>query len=135
MGPTNQPRNERDPMDLPIKQPAPAFSKSAYTYFTDADELPTYDEMTSSDPIARVRLFLPNSRFAYYVTALTDYSGTAVMTGFCVSPLGSDFDEGGDMAVHELLTLRDPLFQSLPIERDITWEPKPLSEVRQEVPA
>lgn len=135
MGPTNHSETKEIHMDLPIKQSAPAFSKSAYTYFTDADKLPTYDEMTSSDPIAKVRLFLPNSRFAYYVTALTDYSGTAVMTGFCVSPLGSNCDEEGDMAVHELLALRDPLFRSLPVERDITWEPKPLSEVREEVPA
>lgn len=122
-------------MLFPIGQTGRFRRDPAYKYLVEEDELPTYPEMTDSDPIAKVRLFLPNSRFTYYVTALTDYDGMKVMTGFCVSPLGADCDEFGDMGVSELIALRDPLFNALPIERDRDWVPTPISAIRQAVPA
>ena len=120
-------------MRCSVTQPDQRFKDDpAYQYITEADEIPTYPEINQDDPIARVRLFLTNSRFAYYVTALTEYGDTPVLTGFCVSPLGPDCDEEGDVAVEELIELRDPLFQ-LPVERDHSWTPRPLSEIRKEL--
>ncbi len=120
-------------MCRPVTQQDPRFAKDpAYQYITSNDEIPNYRDMNPDDPTAHVRLFLPNSRFEYYVTALTIYSDTPVLTGFCVSPLGPDCDEEGDMAVSELIALRDPLFK-LPVERDLSWTPKPLSEIRKEI--
>lgn len=120
-------------MCRPVTQPDPRFAEDpAYQYITGNDKIPSYRDINPDDPTAHVRLFLPNSRFEYYVTALTNYSGTPVLTGFCVSPLGPDCDEEGDLAVSELLALRDPLFK-LPVERDLSWTPTPLSEVRKEI--
>lgn len=119
-----------------VTQPDPRFAGlAAYRYITDDDEIPTYSEISqNNDPLARVRLFLPNTRFAYYVLALTDYSGTPVLTGFCVSPLGPDCDEEGDMAVEELLALRDPIFR-LPVERDLSWTPRSLTQIKEKTHA
>lgn len=114
-----------------VIQPDPIYKGEAYEYLLGSDRLPTYPEMNPDDPVAKVKLFLPNSRFEYYVTALTDYEGQLVMTGFCVSPLGPDCDEEGDMAVADLLALRGP--DGLPVERECGWPPKPLSEIRKEI--
>ena len=120
-------------MDRRIAQPDPRFNKDpAYQYILEKDELPTYTEMDPNDPIAKVRLFLPNTRFVYYATALTHYDEVAVLSGFCVSPLGPDCDEEGDMAASELIALRDPMF-GLPVERDLIWTPRHLSEIRKEI--
>lgn len=116
-----------------VTQPArsPQKDPDVYRYITDQDEISTYPEIKQDeDPVAKVRLFLPNTRFAYYAFALTEYDDMQVLTGYCVSPLGPDCDEEGDMAVAELLGLRDPLLH-MPVERDLDWTPRPLSEIKE----
>ena len=114
-----------------VTQTDPVFSGEAYEYLLESDQLPSYPELGGGDPVAKVRLFLPGSRFEYFVTALTDYNGQMVMTGFCVSPLGPECDEEGDLAVAELIELRGP--DGLPVERDCHWSPKSLTEIRKEI--
>ena len=113
-----------------ITQTDPIFTGEAYEYLREADELPDYPSLVEDDPVAKVRLFLPGSRFEYYVTAVTDYSGQLVLTGYCVSPLGPDCDEECDMAVSDLVALRSR--HGLAVERDCYWEPRPLTQVRKE---
>ena len=116
-----------------VTQPAPDSRRTpeVYRYITEADEIPTYPEIAQdTDPVAKVRLYLPNTRFAYYAFALTEYGDMPVLSGYCVSPLGPDCDEEGDMAVTELIELRDPLTH-MPVERDLDWTPKPLSEIKE----
>lgn len=107
------------------------FTGEAYEYLLDTDQLPDYPNLDQDDPIAKVRLFLPGSRFEYFVIALTNYSGQQVLTGYCVSPLGPDCDEEGDIAVADLIDLRNR--EGLPIERDCHWQPRPLSEIKKEI--
>jgi hypothetical protein len=53
-----------------------------------------------------------------------------VLTGYCVSPLGADCDEFGDQALAEIASVR---LGGLPVERDLHFEPMPLSEVEAHV--
>lgn len=107
----------------------PAKRSAAFRYLRKTDKIPTYDELTDDDPMCRVKLFLPQGRFTYYVTAATLYGEQIILTGWCVSPLGPDCDEYGDFSMDELAALRTQLF-NLPVERDLHWTPRRLSEVR-----
>lgn len=120
-------------MSRSVTQPArfPQREPDVYRYITEADEIPTYPEIAQdADPVAKVRLFLPNTRFAYYAFALTEYGDMPVLSGYCVSPLGPDCDEEGDMGAAELLELRDPVLH-MPVERDLDWTPRSLSEIKE----
>jgi hypothetical protein len=76
--------------------------------------------------------FQPGSRWTYYLCAATEYDGIdgPVLTGYCVSPLGPDCDEFGDQALAEIARVR---LDGLPPERDLHFEPVPLSEVEAHV--
>lgn len=112
----------------------PGFGKPAYKWFRATDKMPTYDEISDQeDPLVRVKLFHTVGRWTYFAYALTDYSGQLVMTGYCVSMLGPDCDEFGDMAVDDLDRDMWPL--GLPPERDIHFEPLPLSELMKKINA
>ena len=113
-----------------ITQPDQRFTGEAYEYLREADELPDYPNLAEDDPVAKVRLFLPGSRFEYYVTAVTDYEGQLVLTGYCVSPLGPDFNEEGDTALDDILAVRSKVF-GLPMEREIGYEPERVSAIRE----
>jgi hypothetical protein len=73
-------------------------------------------------------LFQPFSRWTYYVCAATAYDGIdgPVLTGYCVSALGRDCDEFGDQGLPEIAALR---VHGLPPERDLHFEPMPVSSV------
>jgi hypothetical protein len=115
-------------MTVVFSQAAP-FSGAAYEYLRTGDALPTYREIADEhDPLCRVKLFQPGSRFTYYVCAATTYEGIdgPVLTGYCVSPLGPDCDEFGDQGLAEIAQVR---LRGLPPERDLRFEPMRLSEV------
>ena len=81
--------------------------------------------MTSaSTPFARLKLFHPFTSFTYYAYALTEYPGVGpVLTGLVT---GLAEDEVGDTALREIAELR---IVDLPPERDLDWQPVPLSQV------
>jgi hypothetical protein len=118
------------PLSPAYQHPDRRFRGPAYRYLRPEDRLPTYDELPGSERvIAKVRLFHPLSRLVYYVVAVTDYSGQLVLSGFQIGPLpGSSF---GDSSMEELATFRSPL----PIERDLHFEPRRLSEILEETHA
>jgi hypothetical protein len=56
-------------MTLVFSQAAP-FTGAAYEYLRADDALPSYREIADEqDPLCRVKLFQPGSRFTYYVCA------------------------------------------------------------------
>jgi len=85
-----------------------------------------------ADPIARVKFFTPDSSWAWYATEAgvdRDENGTILdvtFYGYVVGP----FPELGYFALRELAALRGPL--GLPVERDLSWRPIPLSLVQAE---
>jgi len=119
-------------MTLVFSQGAP-FTGPAYQYLRADDELPRYREVADEpDPLCRVKLFQPGSRWTYYVCSASEYEGVAgpVLTGFCVSPLGPDCDEFGDQPLAEIARVR---VAGLPPERDLYFEPRRLSEIEAHV--
>ena len=119
-------------MTVVFSQAVP-FSGPAYQYLRADDALPSYREIAhESDPLCRVKLFQPGSRWTYYVCAATESEGIEgpVMTGYCVSPLGPDCDEFGDQGLAEVAAVR---LGGLPPERDIHFEPMRLSEIEAQV--
>lgn len=109
----------------------PEFQGPAYDYIVATDELPTYRGLPDGDEmVCKVKLFVPGSRWTYYVVAITDYDGTPVMTGFCLSPHGNDCDEFGDQSLDEMAGVR---VLGLPPERDLYFEPKTLREIRSAI--
>jgi len=119
-------------MAMVFCQAAP-FTGPAYQYLRADDDLPTYREIADEqDPLCRVKLFQPGSRFTYYVCAATEYEGIEgpVLTGYCVSPLGPDCDEFGDQALAEIARV---LVLGLPPERDLHFAPARLSMVEAHV--
>lgn len=85
--------------------PNPTLVDAAYRYLRPEDEVPSYENLQEDDPICRVKLFLPGSRYTYYVAAATNYEGVSgpVLTGYCISPIGPDCDEWGDQAIMDLI--------------------------------
>jgi hypothetical protein len=119
-------------MTVVFSQVAP-FTGAAYDYLRADDDLPSYREIADEqDPLCRVKLFQPGSRFTYYVCAATEYEGIEgpVLTGYCVSPLGPDCDEFGDQALAEIALVR---VRGLPPERDLHFRPVRLSQVKAHV--
>lgn len=120
-------------MLLELTQTDRRFRGPAYRYVRKTDDLPDY-EAIAEDPICKVKLFLPGSRLTHYIFAADRYGEVDVVTNYCVSALGPDCDEEGDIFTGDLLEVRNA--HGLPLERDLSFEPTPLSEVRQlEVPA
>jgi hypothetical protein len=119
-------------MTMVFSQAAP-FTGAAYQYLRADDALPAYREIADEhDPLCRVKLFQPFSRWAFYVVAATEYGGIdgPVLTGYGASPLGPDCDEFGDQALAEISGVR---VHGLPPERDLHFEPMPLSEVEAHI--
>jgi len=116
-------------MLYPIVQPDRRFKGPAYKYLRASDKLPEYSQI-DPDPICRVHLFLPGSRLEHFIYAATTYGSTPVLTSYCVSPLGPDFNEEGDTALDDILAVRSKVF-GLPMEREIGYEPERVSAIRE----
>jgi len=119
-------------------QEPPASEQDAYDYLPDfvLARLPKlYATEGQDDPVAQVKYFLPEGRLAYYTI---EYSPVApdetpdLFFGYLVSPLGPDCDELCYITLEQIKTLRSPTL-NLPVERDLWFRPKPLSEVRTEL--
>jgi Protein of unknown function (DUF2958) len=98
---------------------SPFQRRPAYRYIRGTDRLPT-PETVGPDPLARVKLFNPTGTGTWYLAAYDPETRVAYGAAHL-------FDyEMGDISMNELTTFRGRF--GLPIERDLHWTPRPLSE-------
>lgn len=100
-----------------------AFRKPAYDYIRESDRLPA--RAAGADPVVRVKLFNPCGIGTWFLTAYDPATGMAQGAAHLFTL------EAGDIYIPELVDLRTPPF-GLPIERDLHWTPKPLSQVMRD---
>jgi len=93
--------------------------RPCYRYIRASDKLPVRDERLK-DPMAKVKLFNPTGIGTWYLAEYDPETRTAY--GLCVL----EDAELGYVSMQELVDYRG--LYGLPIERDLWWEPKPLSE-------
>ena len=92
-------------------------NKPAYRYIRKSDHLPRVGE---GDGIARVKLFNPTGSWTWYIAEYDPETREAfgLVCGF--------EKEYGYISMDEIVEYRGRF--GLPIERDVYWTPKPLSE-------
>ena len=81
---------------------------------------------TEADPIGFVKFFTPDSNWTWYATEGSEEDGDFVFFGY-VCGFENEF---GYFRLSELQEARGPL--GLAIERDLYFEPTPLSKLRQD---
>ena len=81
-----------------------------------------YATQNEPDPIAQVKFFTPDSSWTWYVTEIDPDDR------LCFGLVVGHERELGYFALDELEEVRGPL--GLPIERDLHWKPRRLSECR-----
>lgn len=85
-----------------------------------------YAQENVEDPIVYLKFFTPDSSWTWYVTEGDDDNGDFRFFGYVVG-----FEkEWGYFVLSELESARGPL--CLPIERDLHFEPRPFSKLREE---
>lgn len=83
---------------------------------------PLYSQENIPDPMVPVKFFTPDSSWTWYAT---EFDGDDTFFG-----LVDGFEEElGYFSLTELTAARGPL--GLGIERDLHWQPKPLSQCRR----
>jgi hypothetical protein len=82
-----------------------------------------YEQEKNSDPIVHVKYFTPDSGWTWYATEGEEDEGEFRFFGFVIG----HFSEWGYFLLSELKSARGPL--GLAIERDLYFEPAPISEV------
>lgn len=82
-----------------------------------------------AEAIVQTKYFYPMGRYTLFVT---EFDGEDTLFGWCLSPLEPSYDEFGYASLEELAIA---LPHGLPIERDLSWEPKTLGEALKEVGA
>lgn len=96
-------------------------NKPAYRYLRTSDALPTLDaSRETEDPMALVKLFNPTGAGTWYIAAYDPETRTAYGAAHLF-----EF-ELGDIYLPELVEFRGRF--GLPIERDLHWTPRPLSQ-------
>ena len=102
----------------------PRFKTPAYRYIRASDKVPTTDEAyDKEDPKILVKLFNPAGAQTWYICGFDPDTGLA----FGAVDLGFDCCELGDFDINDVLAVRGPF--GLPVERDLHYTPKPVSEV------
>jgi len=94
--------------------------RPAYRYIRASDKLPGLYE-APIDPVARIKLFDPTGSWTWYIAAYDPETRIAygVVDGF--------EKECGDIYMPDLVEFRGGF--GLPIERDLSWKPTPLSQL------
>lgn len=87
---------------------------------------PLYAQENVEDPIVYVKFFTPDAQWTWFATEYRPEEH--LFFGLTVSPMEPD-GELGYFSLDELETVRGPL--GLPIERDTSFRPKPLSLTRK----
>ncbi len=93
-------------------------NRPAYRYIRKSDNVPPIDTC-ATDPIARIKLFDPTGSWTWYIV---EYDPETRNAWGLVDGLEREL---GDFSMAELVEFRGRL--GLPIERDLHWEPRPLS--------
>jgi len=96
--------------------------RPAYRYIRASDKLPVRNECRN-DPTAWVKLFNPAGIGTWYLAEYDPATRTAY--GLCVLQEA----ELGYVSMQELVAFRGRF--GLPIERDLHWQPRPLSECQK----
>ena len=93
-------------------------NKPAYRYIRQSDHLPVEPP---EKPMALVKLFDPTGSWTWFISSYDPKTRLAfgLVHGFEI--------EYGDISMEELVEFRGRM--GLPIERDLYWTPKPLSEL------
>jgi hypothetical protein len=85
-----------------------------------------YETEDKDDQIAQVKLFTPDSNFTWYILELCK-ENLDVCYGFTVG-----FEaEYGYFSLEEIEALRGPM--GLMVERDMWFEPLPMSEIKKQI--
>lgn len=92
----------------------------AYKYIREADKLPT-NIGDKGDPICKVKLFNPTGGGTWYLASYDP----ATEIAYGVAEI--QVREAGPIYMPELVQYRGRF--GLPIERDLHWDPKPMSEI------
>ena len=87
---------------------------------------PLYAQENVADPIGHIKFFTPDSNWTWYATEGSEEDGDFVFFGYVC---GFE-NELGYFRLSELQAARGPL--GLAIERDLYFEPTPLSKLRQD---
>jgi hypothetical protein len=87
---------------------------------------PLYSQEKVKDPIVHAKYFTPDSYWTWYVL---EFDRKDTFFGY----VDGDYQEMGYYSLSELEKIRGPL--GLKVERDLYWEPKPLSEVKKKIMA
>jgi hypothetical protein len=86
------------------------------------EKLPNlYSQENIEDPIAQVKFFLPNSNWTWYAT---EFDGHDLFFG-----LVQGLEE--ELGYFSLSELKSVNFHGLGVERDLSFTPTPLSQLRQ----
>jgi len=85
-----------------------------------------YASENETDPLVRVKLFTPDSNWSWFVTEVSQSDGDT-----CFGLVVGLEVELGYFSLSELSQVRGVM--GSPVERDLYFTPKPLSEVQKEV--
>ena len=90
----------------------------------DLENLPAlYSTEDQKDPIVQVKLFHPLGQAAWY---LTEFDGEDLAFGFCII-------QESELGYVSMQELKDLNIGGLKIERDTSFTPKKLSEIKKEL--
>ena len=84
---------------------------------------PLYATEDDDDPIVQAKFFTPDSNWTWYVL---EFDGEDIFFGYVIG----HYPEYGYFSLKELQEVRGPL--GLPIERDLYFRPRPISELMRE---
>lgn len=88
-----------------------------------------YTQEYATDPVVHVKFFTPDAGATWFII---EFDGEDTFYAFCyLGPHMADCAELGYVTLSELESLRGKL--GLPVERDLYFKPKPLSEVKREL--
>ncbi len=94
--------------------------------FSLRDSIPTlYETDGQSDPICHIKLFTPDSNWTWYVIELSKTNRDICCYGY-VEGLENEL---GYFSLNELQSIKGAL--GLKVERDLLFEPTPLSKIRK----
>ena len=98
--------------------------RPAYRYIRQSDKVPDIGEngreADQGDPVALIKLFNPTGVGTWYIAEYDPETRTAY------GRADVQFNELGYIDIAELVDFRGQF--GLPIERDLSWQPRPLSE-------
>ena len=84
---------------------------------------PLYSQEGVADPVAQAKFFTPDSNWTWYATEGSAEDDDFIFFGYVIG-----FEkEWGYFSLSELAGIRGPL--RLPVERDLYFEPAPISQV------